>query len=106
MAEPTLKSPDEGEDFFPERVPAELAVPTPPESAWDCGARFYDLGVRVGKGAFADVYAASCIAGAHASERVAIKVSTRRSPASATGLAPSPAASRNAALLPMHPHRA
>jgi hypothetical protein len=43
--------------------------------AWECGASAYDLGDRVGKGAFAEVYCAVCNTGPRQGTAVAIKVS-------------------------------
>jgi hypothetical protein len=45
-----------------------------PEGGWQCGAAHYDLGERVGKGAFAEVFAAQCRTGPRAGTRVAVKV--------------------------------
>ena len=44
------------------------------EGGWECGSSHYDLGSRVGKGAFAEVYAARCRGGRRAGVRVAIKI--------------------------------
>ena len=55
------------------------SAPEPaPEAPWDCGAAYYELIERVGKGAFAEVFAARCSAGARRGTRVGIKV--RRQP--------------------------
>jgi len=44
------------------------------EGGWQCGAAHYDLGERVGKGAFAEVFAARCRSGPRTGTRVAVKV--------------------------------
>mmetsp|Transcript_33776 Transcript_33776/g.76367 ORF Transcript_33776/g.76367 Transcript_33776/m.76367 type:complete len:589 (-) Transcript_33776:301-2067(-) len=51
------------------------SAPEPaPEAPWDCGAAYYELIERVGKGAFAEVFAARCSAGARRGTRVGIKI--------------------------------
>jgi len=41
---------------------------------WDCGSQYYELLERVGRGAFAEVFAARCSSGKRQGTGVAIKV--------------------------------
>lgn len=47
------------------------------EVGWECGSQYYDLLERVGKGAFAEVFAARCSSGRREGTGVAIKVSNK-----------------------------
>lgn len=44
------------------------------EIGWECGSQYYELLERVGKGAFAEVFAARCSSGRREGTGVAIKV--------------------------------